>query len=163
LAAKFKRILFSDSALATIKHVSFALCSRSEIPLNMTHSDWEDLENSDPGLYDNLDPTARMEQAHWTANHWLLIERTKIWDNLRQFSRLQTVEMDLKNAYCPVGCCRELTLAWSDLAAIKPKEVRILGLRNEGEREKLLKEWSDHENITPLELQEKYGVEILKS
>jgi hypothetical protein len=58
------RWLFSHRAVRLLKHVSVSLCTRTEIPLTMTYSDWNKHEESDPGAFDRLSTVERMTQAH---------------------------------------------------------------------------------------------------
>ena len=51
---------------------------------------------------------------------------------------LKTIEVDLMNAYCPMGCCRDFEMAlWlQDLEHLE--KIRLLGLRHEKEQQDYL-------------------------
>ena len=69
------------------------------------------------------------------------------------------MEINLTNAYCPLGCCR-LELNWHELLFMKPKKVRLLGVRDDSERTVLLNEWSGRIHRSADQVVEIYGLEI---
>jgi hypothetical protein len=81
--------------------------------------------------YDNMTPQERASYAHeralsWIYDHWWNVNHTVMKTNLK----LEYLEIDLSNAYCPHGCCRDLGLIPFDfLKHFEVKQLRFLGLR----------------------------------
>jgi hypothetical protein len=153
-------MLFSASSMPKIKHISIAFCKVSEVPLTMNHADWKALESRDPGAWNRMSPPQRLGQAHASAIGYLESDRSHIWSGLHLLTGVQSLEIDLTNAYCPLGCCRRLELDGRRLAIVGPKRVRIRGLRDDGEVEVVMREWSATLNMSEEEVKETYGVEI---
>lgn len=135
------RLIFSERAIHHVKHVGVEI--RSAYSLTMDRSYWNWKEKQDPGCFDPMTGTERLELAHhhalvsyWEAFHWLS-------SNILDMDVLQTIELDFTGAYCPLGCCRLVEIN-KDLAKLfsRMKSVRILGLRHEDEKETLLTTWS---------------------
>jgi hypothetical protein len=154
------RWLFSHRAVKLLKHVSVSLCTRTEIPLTMTYSDWNRHEASDPGAFDRLTMMERMTLAHEEALQWQVGERVYIWTYLSQLKGLVTLEMDMTNAYCPVGCCRVLDLDPETLDDAGPECVRMLGVRDNAEEHELLATISKETGLEAEGLIEKYGIVV---
>jgi hypothetical protein len=154
------RWLFSHRAVKLLKHVSVSLCTRTEIPLTMTYSDWNRYEASDPGAFDRLTMMERMTLAHEEALQWQVGERVYIWTYLSQLKGLVTLEMDMTNAYCPVGCCRVLDLDPETLDDAGPECVRMLGVRDNAEEHELLATISKETGLEAEGLIEKYGIVV---
>jgi hypothetical protein len=155
-----QRMLFSASSMPKIKHISIAFCKVSEVPLTMNHADWKAFESRDPGAWNRMSPQQRLDHAHDSAIRWLEGDRSHIWSGLHLLTGVQSLEIDLTNAYCPLGCCRRLELDGRRLAIVGPKRVRIRGLRDDGEVEVVMREWSATLNMSEEEVKETYGVEI---
>jgi hypothetical protein len=92
------------------------------------------LDEDEPGFFDRADHAGRLAMAHDVAEKCLQWNREELWKALSKFKNLQTIEVDLTNAYCPVGCCRVMELEWEMLkSGVRPKLFRMLGLRTEAE------------------------------
>jgi hypothetical protein len=154
------RWLSSHRAVRLLKHVSVSLCTRTEIPLTMTYSDWNKHEESDPGAFDRLSTVERMTQAHEAALGWLWGEREYIWNYLFRLKGMVTLEIDMTNAYCPVGCCRVLDLDVGTLDSAEPRCARLLGLRSEAEGKELLERVSNEAGLETERLKEDYEIVV---
>jgi hypothetical protein len=78
-------------------------------------------------------PSPCRDEAHNVSRDALSLMREDIWEHIAEFVNLDTIEIDLSNAYCALGDCRVLSIDWQTLAGVQPKVVRILGLRHEQE------------------------------
>jgi hypothetical protein len=143
-ANRFSRdhILFSRSALKKLKHVSVALSVRATIPLVMVSTDWNQ------GEFEQMDHAQRLVRAHQKALYFLDEDRRRLCENFECLAGLQSIEIDFTDAYCPVGCCRVLDMAWSMLSGVAQK-VRILGLENTREREEMLADYESYMGVSP--------------
>ena len=52
---------------------------------------------------------------------------------LDDMKALKTIELDLTNAYCPLGCCRDFDIPPHLPALERLESIRLLGLRHEKE------------------------------
>lgn len=52
---------------------------------------------------------------------------------------MREIEMDFTNAFCGVGCCRDFGMDFNFIRQLKPKTIRILGLRA-GEKSRVMTE-----------------------
>ena len=102
---------------------------------------WE--EERTPGLFDSMTAADRLAKAHEEArDNFLEIEIDMVVE-LMEFSALQTLELDFSNAYCPFGCCRQTFLDAFYPSLLHPlKSIRIVGLRNQTEKDTLMTSWS---------------------
>jgi hypothetical protein len=147
------RPLFSEAVVKKIKNLSTSFSSRERFPLTMSGASWGFREKYARGTYESFSPMERMQQAHDEA----LANRDEWWRELNGFLgymeiKLDMFEMDLTNAFCPVGCCRELNMELSCIAALEPKVIRILGLRHgEGDKIKSTMAVSLGINVTEVE------------
>jgi hypothetical protein len=121
--------------------------------------DWDKHEESDPGAFDRLNMQEKRVLAH-EAVGWLDGEREYIWDYLAQLKGLVTLEVDMTNAYCPVGCCRSLDIDVAMLLSAEPECVRISGVSNESEGKELLERVGGDVDLGSEELKAVYGIEI---
>ncbi|KAI4610636.1 hypothetical protein J4E83_008250 [Alternaria metachromatica] len=125
------RWLFSASAPRLIKSVSIGFSGRS----------WQDLgDQSDMRLcsnFDSLAPAARLEFAHQTAKNSLNGELDGYIEDLHSYfkngggpilKRLDYIEFDLTNAFCPTGCCRMAKQEWPQFMLLGPKKTGFLGV-----------------------------------
>ncbi|KAH7086546.1 hypothetical protein FB567DRAFT_528227 [Paraphoma chrysanthemicola] len=152
--------MFSLQAVTRIKHISISICNRAEGLLTMSRSTWELYEKDDPGIYDRIDVSARRAIAHDMAMDDLNTHHFKIWCSLIRFSKLRSVELDYTNAYCPMGCCRQLGLQWSNFNSLGTQKTRFLGLRNKAEATMILEAWSSRGGPLEEEIEDKCGVEF---
>lgn len=127
------RLLFSDKAFTTIKHLSIALCPRSDLQTNPDHETWTRIEVELPGSFDRLTALERLHLIHDDIRENNMTERAHIWDCLEQFTSLESIEIDITEAYCPFGCCRVLGIDWNKIVELGAKAIRIKGLRHQDE------------------------------
>jgi len=100
---------------------------------------WSVIHTERPGLFDLANHTGRLGVAHVAAKALLARNREVLWRDFSKFKSLQTIEVDVTNTCCPVGCCRVMELEWNMFkSGIKLKEIRILGLHNATEETGLL-------------------------
>jgi hypothetical protein len=130
----------------------------------MTYSKLENLGLMWPGRpFDDMAPEARLKLAHscacrvsgdaWNqAVRWLTdflappnedgyegTDSDKYEDNnYPKVLSLLNLEIDLSNAYCPIGCCCLGVHVALLFAKMKPRNVTLIGLRNEQEQIALL-------------------------
>jgi hypothetical protein len=105
--------------------------------LTMSGASWRYRDKCARDTYESFSPIERMQQAHEEA----LTNRDGWWREIdgvlgHMGIKLDMFEMDLSNAFCPFGCCRELNMELGRIAALEPKVIRILGLRH-GDRDKI--------------------------
>jgi hypothetical protein len=136
----WNRRLFSAAALKQIKHVSIAFDIRSQHSILMTGSVYKELDQLGPAQsFDSTSAADRLGRAHYVAKSVLQYERSRLWYAVGQFSSICTIELDMTNAYCAIGCCRQLFFNKDDLDGITIQQMRVVGLRHEAE----MKEWQD--------------------
>jgi hypothetical protein len=115
----FTRYLFSTIAFKNVKNLSVAFCSRGDVLLTPSMSDW-----NDDGTLESMVPVERMTHAHRCSKLYLEVawmDQTKV---LKRFtSPLQQLKIDLSNAFYPYGCCRSVPIDFSFLSVLKPKVV----------------------------------------
>jgi hypothetical protein len=151
--------LFSNTALLKVKRISVSLCLRnSNVPSIMGRSEWADSDIDSPGLFDSMTPAQRRDYAHDLVLEWHGNYRNNMSYSISEFRNLEAIEVDLTNAYCPMGCCRTFYMTWA-LAMRHVKKVRILGSRNDEEKDMVLTSWSDELEVTPEELKVMYEIE----
>lgn len=56
-----------------------------------------------------------------------------MWEAIAEFCSIQTVEVDVTNAYCPLGCCRMAYVRPIFPADFALRQLRIVGLRHDDE------------------------------
>lgn len=91
-----------------------------------------------------------------------MTERAQIWDCLEQFTSLESIEIDMTEAYCPFGCCRVLGIDWNKIFGLGAKAIRIKGLRHQDEINQAFEEWTadDTANVFSDETLEENRIEI---
>lgn len=114
--------------------------------------------------------TSRKSFDEMTENQRLATARNKAHDihfdrrfcmsgEIAKFRGLQSLEVDFTNAYCPVGSCSDLNLAWDD-ALLYATDIRCVGSRNDYEKWEILgRFWDLMEESTELtdkEIEERY-------
>ncbi|KAH7086555.1 hypothetical protein FB567DRAFT_528250 [Paraphoma chrysanthemicola] len=130
-----RRPLFSSQGLKVIKNISVSFCTRSVEPLTMTASEWA--LHSPHGDFEDLSEDDRLHYAHDTARGGGYSHMDIKSDRLACItSKLQYLEIDFTNTYCPVGCCRMVDINGDFLTGLDPAIIRVLGVR-EGEKEEL--------------------------
>ncbi|KAI4640436.1 hypothetical protein J4E93_008642 [Alternaria ventricosa] len=161
------RWLFSAAASRLIKNISVAISTRSDessSPYAYNHSLWED-----DGEFDSMVSTARLNYVHDWATENMADDLDDYIDDLSKFFRngeklplirLNYLEFDVTNAYCPIGCCRMVCPFWGLLMRLGPDKTSFLGVRNAVEKslimESVLEYFYDVSEVLPEKLRAKY-------
>tara|TARA_R110002003_G_scaffold279_22_gene18194 strand:+ start:27455 stop:28303 length:849 start_codon:yes stop_codon:yes gene_type:complete len=122
------RALFSDTVLALVKNISISYCCKTHYPLTLLACDWTDRQ---PGFeFKSFTAAQRLQYAHDKSK----MNAYVYYDNLNLClseiqTKLQQLEIDFTNSFCPVGCCRELDVGFQYIKYLQPGMIRILGLR----------------------------------
>jgi hypothetical protein len=122
------RHIFSKAAIEKVKHVAITLIPRNDLPLTRHHSEWAfDANEGTP--FEQFSQSERMEFAHSFATDSLSeLQLTKLSRSVSNLENLQTIEIDFTSAYCPFGCCRELSVNWV-LVMRHARKASIYGIR----------------------------------
>lgn len=148
------RPLFSDRALAKVKHVSISLCIRArDAPLVASHSDWDDT------AFEEMTPAERLERAHITAHQYAVSSRRSVCWSFEDLTDLQSAEIDFTNAYCPFGCCRFLHLGWK-IIVDSTRKIRIIGLKSVKEKNEIMKAYQEAFDKSPEEVQQQHQIDV---
>ncbi|KAI4610425.1 hypothetical protein J4E80_008189 [Alternaria sp. BMP 0032] len=135
------RWLFSDAASRLVKNISVAISRRSDetlCPYAYDHSLWEE-----DGEFDSMVSTARLNWVHDCTTDNMANDLNDYIDDLSKFFRngeklplirLNYLEFDVTNAYCPIGCCRMAWLSWGPLMKLWPEKTSFLGVSNAEEK-----------------------------
>jgi len=129
------RWLFSASAPRLIKSISIGFSGRSikGFPA-LDYSTWKTEAD-----FDSLAPAARLQIAHERAKNFLDGDLDGYIEDLYRFfkfgggptlKRMNYLEFDLTNAFCPTGCCRMMEQGWSQIMFLGPRKTGFLGVRN---------------------------------
>jgi len=132
------RWLFSASAPRLIKSISIGFSGRSRegFPA-LDHCSWKTEAD-----FDSLAPAARLQISHERANNYLNGDLDGYIEDLYcffkygggpTFKRMNYLEFDLTNAFCPTGCCRMAEQNWPQMMFLGPRKTGFLGVRNEQE------------------------------
>ena len=153
---KFVKIAFRN-----LRYMAIVLFPRSaEYSLTMCHSDWSGREEYDLS-FEEMTQSERTELAHENSKSYLFHFQTEISEVITDFENLQVIELDFTSAYCPLGCCRVPEVNWR--AVLKhARQVRIYGLRNAAELEKIKTKCSEHTGLTSDEIDERFDVHFLE-
>jgi len=137
------RWLFSASAPHLIKSVSIGFSGRSWQGVSaLDHSDMRHRSN-----FDSLAPAARLEFAHQTTKSSPNGELDGYIEDLFSYfkhgggpilKRLDYIEFDLTNAFCPTGCCRMAKQEWPQFMLLGPKKTGFLGVKDTQEANVIL-------------------------
>ncbi|KAI4622632.1 uncharacterized protein J4E87_006199 [Alternaria ethzedia] len=142
------RWLFSASAPRLIKSISMGFSWRSikGFPV-LDRSTWK--KEAD---FDSLAPAARLQIAHERALSYLNGDLDGYIEDLYrffkygggpEFKRMNYLEFDLTNAFCPTGCCRMAEQNWAQMMFLGPRKTGFLGVRNEQEADIIMVEVYD--------------------
>ena len=137
------RWLFSKAAFQHLKKVSISFDSRSEAPLVVAASDWDHEAKFNPlwkryRLFESHKESIRRVSKEWTTRQ----------NKLRRINTtLEHLEIDFTNAFCPMGCCRNLKIDTDFIDALKPEIMSVLGTSFRGEKEQFLRSFKDTSKI----------------
>jgi hypothetical protein len=124
----YGRALFSDTGLALVNNISISYCSKTHYPLTLLACDRADRQ---PGFeFESFTAAERLKYAHNKSK----LNAAVYYDNLNLClseieTKLQQLEIDFRNSFCPVGCCRELDVGSRYIKYLQPGISRILGVR----------------------------------
>ena len=137
------RWLFSKAAFQHLKNVSVSFDSRSEAPLNMAASNCDREVNFNPfykcvRLFKTRNISIRRVGEEWTnrQNKLRLINAT-----------LKHLEIDFTEAFCPMGCCRNLLIDSDFIYTLKPEVLSVLGINFRGDKEQFLRSFKKTSKI----------------
>ena len=131
--------MFSGNASKYVKHISIGVSfvMPDWMPSGHAHT-WATLESFSPGLFDQYSREERLQLLHSEALYDFRLQQDAIDDWLFNLKALKTIEVDLMNAYCPMGCCRNFEV-YPYLPHLGHLEkIRLLGLRHEKEQQDYL-------------------------
>lgn len=152
------RQLFSARGLELIRHVSMSFCARGicfdPFP-GMNRTSWD---SAAPGYrFQDLTFVQRLGLAHNRACAQLAISFQIIVRGLMLFNEgLSNLEIDLKNSFCPFGCCRNVYARMEFLTAMKPRRVRVIGSTGIEEQVSIIRTWAHRMGIEERELLDNY-------
>ena len=132
-------LIFSGNASKYLKHISFGVVTGLPDWMRLGHAHtWANLDDFDPGAFDLRSREERLHMMHVTAEEHYSLAQCIITPWLYHLEALKTIELDLMNAYCPLGCCRDFhrPLYLPDLERLE--SIRLLGLRHEKEEQDFL-------------------------
>jgi hypothetical protein len=124
-----------------MKHINIALNQSSDIKSTMGHKSWKLLEYM-PSDFDGMSDATRMKCAHTYALSMATSSRTRLWGGLEDFTNIDTIEIEMTEAYCPIGCCRTLAIEWYSVFGLNAKAIRVSGLRNQDEITRAFDGWT---------------------
>lgn len=134
------RHIFSKAAIEKVRHVAIALFPRNEsFPLTMYHSEWA-IDAIHGACFERFSQNDRIEFAHSFAIGSLSEIQMEISRSVSNLGNLQTIELDFTSAYCPFGCCRELSVDWG-LVMRHARKVSIYGIRTVEELKDIKQEY----------------------
>ncbi|KAF2820371.1 hypothetical protein CC86DRAFT_412240 [Ophiobolus disseminans] len=100
--------------------------------------------NAIAGTFFNSQTVAgRKEISHRVAQTRLDVERALMWQTILEMDSIHTVELDMTNAYCPMGCCRRLALDQTHLEGVHLQQLRLVGLQHETEVSEFRQIWEN--------------------
>jgi len=144
------RWLFSASGPQLIRNISVCFSPRSDSFHPPGHLFWDAFNN-----FDVMTPAARHQAAHDAAEEFLREDFQELLSDLTLVlcsptpKRLDYLESDLTNAYCPTGCCRMVTECWRQLMSLGPRATVFLGVRDAVEEADIMDwvwDWVYYEN-----------------
>jgi hypothetical protein len=154
------RHIFSKTAIKKVKHVAITLFPRNDsTPLTMHHSDWA-FDAIHGAYFDQISEDNRREFAHSFAVESLSDLQVKISRSVTHFENLEVIELDFTSAYCPFGCCRELSVDWGMVMGCAQK-ARIYGIRNIEELRVINQEYRVDTGLTQDEIDRRLDVHFL--
>lgn len=159
---EFTRYLFSEEGFTHIKNISIAVDQTQVERRGYSHEDWN-IESIDDTPFEELSQHDRYNRIHFYDS--LDLERT--WRDDLGFlvffiNKMDYLEIDFTNAFCPTGCCRLFGCPIAFLfGTIRTWQFHVIGLRNEGEEEEFLSEIEDFRGY-PQILYDQFGLHFKK-
>lgn len=154
------RHIFSKVAIKKVKHVAITLFPRTRFfPLTMHHSEWA-MDAIHRDSFESLEWNERMEIAHDSALGSQSCLRMELSRQISYFENLQTIDLDVTSAYCPLGCCRDLLLDWESVMKYARK-VRLYGIRTMEELREIKEVCEEYSLFPPGEIDKRVEVHFL--
>jgi hypothetical protein len=125
-----------------MKHINLALSQSSDTKPTMSHQSWKVMEQYMPNGFDGMTDARRMKCAHTYALSMASSSRTRFWGGLKDFTNIDTIKIDMTEAYCPFSCCRTLAIEWHSVFGLNAKSIRVSGLRNQDEITRAFEGWT---------------------
>jgi len=132
------RFLFSESAMRHLRHISVAIDMRSEENFSFGSSWWTMVEEVSQIKFFRCSTHGFTTRD--LSQYLVGTARTRhkpMWRATWELDRLESLEVDITNAYCPLGCCRNTIFLDNWLACLSLQKLRVVGLRYEAE----VREW----------------------
>ncbi|KAF2820370.1 hypothetical protein CC86DRAFT_387400 [Ophiobolus disseminans] len=133
------RQLFSTESITRVRHISIAIDSRFESPRTMGSSEWSGYEPSNTKPFNKQTPAQHLQRAHAFSVCETKTEKKFLGYQLGIFTGCESLEIDVSNAYRPVGCCRILGIPWDEISGLPLQTLHIIGTSDPHEVEDLLK------------------------
>lgn len=128
------RSLFSGDG-SLVKNISVGYTPRHDVPITMNYNAWNRLHSRvyqpapETHIFKTLRYRRRLRKAHRVAQENLTIEwkATSKRLFLAPF-HLDELELDLSEAFCTLGCCRNFDLDLNFIQRWQPARIRVLGV-----------------------------------
>jgi hypothetical protein len=153
-----RRFLFSKAVFTHVRNISFAFTSDQNEKMNY-HNKWAEY-HSDPWAerYADMPYVVQCNTMH----EWRLEDAENNWGDLQLSlclfqSRMDYVQVDYSDTYCPSGCCRRVgqcTYHW--ILMFEPKVLNVMGLLEWEESEFSCMDFGGSETV-------RYEVDALKA
>ncbi|KAF1955341.1 hypothetical protein CC80DRAFT_92288 [Byssothecium circinans] len=180
----FRKRLFSDNANLYLRKISFSIDNKDLAIAhgeNEAHRSW----SKATAPYESFTHSDRVAQVHMEMVERLTnvqhsYDRTwrSLMEVLREFegistgpkrsdwidSRIQYVEIDYTNAFCPMGCCRPVHGVYYDwIEDRKSTCIDIVGTRCEEEETDIIESIQRNQGLELASLKDDYGWQFRKS
>jgi hypothetical protein len=154
------RHIFSKVVIKKVKHVAITLFPRTKFfPLTMHHLEWTiDAIHGVP--FESLGRNDRMEITHDSALGSQSELRMELSRQISNFENLQTIDLDVTSAYCPLGCCRDLLLDWESVMK-HARKVRLYGIRTMEDLREIKEVCEEYSLFPPGEIDKRFDVHFL--
>lgn len=158
---------FSVNAAHHLQNISIAFNPRRPAMDGLLDRRHWDYEKNGHRAWARLTPQERRDYAHYRAvsQHQSDWKETIFWfaDFFEPRGRkwtLNYLEIDITNAYCPLGCCRMIDQIPQLLVSTSPTHVVIRGALDEEEQDKILEnvvEYCSEEDMVEYDSEEENG------
>ena len=140
-----ERHLFGENAVHHLQNISIAFNSRRPALDGLMDRSYWNYREDGPRAWGKMTPQQRMEYAHGLAVAKLEDNWTEMIDWVTAFfaprapnGKLNYLEIDITNCYCPLGCCRIVDQISELIASTSPTHVVIRGTWDAEEQDKIL-------------------------
>lgn len=123
----------------------------SELQISISRHIWEISKQHNPGQeFDDLDEVEQLLHYHWFSKIILARDHEQIFKAIALCTGLRSLEVDLANAYCPAGCCRNpvvhSNVLFDQLAGLTLKPLRFVGFWDFAEKMEWQHTWDTIQN-----------------